>query len=150
MAVAVFNNYQNNPTVQDRALLDDYLMSRGARDCSVLLSFRVVKSDWEWNHPSCFSFVMISLDCKYNSLIVFLILRSAAFLYSNWNCWLWRQTVVEDPCMVWTANRPSPMLWRRWWRYQEMSVMGIWAGRCSWMKWKEWDFPWTTIWIRHR
>ena len=62
MAFAIFNNYQNNPTMQDRTALDHYLMSRGARDCSVLLSFRVVDPEWEWGHPSSFSFVMISLD----------------------------------------------------------------------------------------
>ena len=70
MALDRYNNWKNVMT--GRAELDAFAMSRGARDCSVMISMAIVEKV-EGNLPeSCFVVPYISILCC-NFSLVFLI-----------------------------------------------------------------------------
>ena len=62
MALEEYNNYLNQPTSIRKKCIDDYLISRGARDCSILLTILPVTDLKDhYQSPCCFSLSIISL-----------------------------------------------------------------------------------------
>ena len=61
MALEEYNNYLNQPTSMRKKCIDDYLMSRGARDCSILITILPITDLKDYyQSPCCFSFSIIS------------------------------------------------------------------------------------------
>ena len=61
MAMDAYNSLKNNPSsVRIREALNEYVISRGARDCSLLITARVVPKGTAACLPSCFTVEWIS------------------------------------------------------------------------------------------
>ena len=61
MALEEYNNYLNQPSDERKKCIDDDWRSRGARDCSILISIlQGNELDDCQQSPCCFSFSIIS------------------------------------------------------------------------------------------
>lgn len=61
IAMGEYNSLQNNPSsAKIREELNAYVISRGARDCSILISFREVPKGTTPQCSSCFTVELIS------------------------------------------------------------------------------------------
>ena len=61
MALEEYNNYLNQPDNVRLAKLGDYVISRGARDCSIMITIAQVEQ-WKSAPPSCFLIQLISFN----------------------------------------------------------------------------------------
>ena len=63
IAMDAYNTLQNNPSlVRIHESLNDYVISRGARDCSILITIREVSKQTAVSLPSCFMIELISFQ----------------------------------------------------------------------------------------